>query len=547
MNAVRLTNSIVSFLLHLLVLGVVSSAVAGGVLPGLVALPLLALLYFSIREMLLPEGGTASFRRARPYIVLISLGVLAAASSLLILTPKILNWDEGYYLNAAVGFSLNGTLTLPMWRVPEPTSLIIGGGQGYGAVLYLSFLDAAGATLVNARLFSFFFLLASIALVYLLTRKVFGPRSAFLSTAIYITSFPFIGFLSSRIDSFAVCGYLCLLLAYVHTKDKRSRTIHFLFGAFSLAAAEIHLYGLIYVFTVGAVYLLDAFSGRGSWKRLISFGAGAALTGSLYLYSHFIRFAEAKWQIMEGCAHCIGSPLLREYIRFKDLILNHPLESLFLALIFSWGIKEKIWKDAAIREWLLLAGFGYLGFALGVPPHYEQHLLPLLLPLLGELMRRIFSVRAKLAPLAAFTLLMMFLQNGAQIYSAIDQKSPGLINPQYAECISAVVPRTEVVAAPGPFFAYLTEYVHFLNAGTNPFLFTPSRDLSEEAFLEEESPAAILTLRFGVDTGQDRFRTFARSDEQAYEEFVPELFFLNRYQPEDAAACQALSAAVEES
>jgi len=168
--------------------------------------------------------------------------------------PGVVEWDETYYLSAAVtAADGRGLYPYVFGYAPMPVM----GGLGYAAYLNALAVLAAGPTIFALRAVSLAASIAGLVCLWLLVRALYGSGAAWIAAALVSALRLFIMSNSARMDSFAfawVAG--ALLLVTTALRYPESRRLHFLAGlAFGLGL-QVHIDTAVTAGACGILYLV---------------------------------------------------------------------------------------------------------------------------------------------------------------------------------------------------------------------------------------------------------------------------------------------------
>lgn len=421
-----------------------------------------------------------------PAISLILFGVMIFSNS-------ILNWDEGYYLNTAIGFATNGTTAVPMWPLPSNSYLINGGGQGWGFYLYLYFLKLVGPSIVAARFFSYLFACLSVYLCFRYVTLIFGRQSAILATGLFTGSIILCHFITARFDSTALVVSFLLLIAAEKFRSSSTIWHHLLFGFLSVMALHFHLQIAAIISAIALGYVFFAASKR----NLLLYLCGLAIGGATFWFTYYQYVAPTISGLAANCAMCDLKFFEKELLRIKDFYGRYQVEAILLTLLFiafaavSILREEKSPSEASILKRRLCMFLGsFLVFIAIFPPHREFFLWSIFAPIAGKGLEIIFLEQRKLYVTITFSILLTltWLRTNAVAASKIIPDEELFDNQRISSCISEKFPDGPIVA-PGP------KYIYFKN---NPKFFELGRGLLYASAIDpalSKLPTAEATIK----------------------------------------------------
>ncbi|MCB0339427.1 MAG: glycosyltransferase family 39 protein, partial [Bdellovibrionales bacterium] len=399
-------------------------------------------------------------------------GTIAAIILLLeismVFSTRILNWDEGYYLSAALGFIRSGTLSVKMWNIPEPTSLIIGAGQGFGALIYFYFLKFFGYSLINARLFSLVCGLVSLFLCYRYVCVVLGRQFGACAVLASLYLIFFLQSIAARTDSLAFVILFSILLLEIRVRAQNSKFSHFLFGFAAILAMEFHILACVYAAAIALIYLTDYFATKTKLQNLLSYLAGGACGAGTFVYLHLMRNSDAFFLILQQCAYCEGSYFSKQLNRLSQFIDGYLPEIILVLLILIW-CAYKSRQDKQLSRSLYLFLFTTLIYFLLIPGHYEYFLWPLLTPCLGYVGYTVFNHETKDLRLVrvgfSFLFCLVAFRTAAVAFATHLSSTEDVIVQSEMSCIKSVTSKDAVVAGPGSNFIWFTDYSNYIEIG----------------------------------------------------------------------------------
>ncbi len=468
------------------------------------SLPLITAIYlfiFFTTKSLTTTDWEQAAPRLRLVIILLCV-VLVGVESRLIFLPHILNWDEGYYLNAASGYHSFGSFHTMMWRFPEPTSMVSGGGPGYMTLPYLWFLHFFGVNLTNARLFSYSFALVSLVLCFLFTKNKFGNQAAICATSLLSVSLPFVNLINARNDSYALAAFFTLLIIAEKFSCSKNPLTHLLLGLLCILTLEFHVNAAYLSIFIGINYLLTKYGERR--RDIAMLVLGGVLGAGVFLYQHLFRYGDAFIVAATHCRHCMPNIFLREQTRIFDLFLTYPTEILLLIILAAYLFISGLIKEQIFKHYCLALLGSYLFFILVIPPHYEQHLIPLIFPLLGAILSRAIittiSSRAFSIPLLLTVLITIYLKTASITEAHLTHSGDTEIRESYAHCIAQTFPIDTVVAGPGPLFALIPQFKNYLTVTAFTEQAAKLQGITLLDLIKRESPKAIIILEQDMTT-----------------------------------------------
>lgn len=421
----------------------------------------------------------------------------------MIFSYAILNWDEGYYLNTAVGFATSGTTAVPMWPLPTNSYLINGGGQGWGFYLYLYFLKLVGPSLLAARIFSSIFACLSIYLCFRYVTLIFGRQSAILATGLFTGSIILCHFVTARFDSTALAISFLILIAAERLRENNTSWHHILFGFLSIMALHFHLQIAAIIAGIFLGYLFFSSSNRNTLLYLLGLGIG----GATFWFTYYQHVAPTISGLAATCAMCDLKFFEKELLRIKDFYGRYQIEAILLTLLciifaaVSVLKEEKSPVEASVLKRRLGIFIGsFFVFIAIFPPHREFFLWSLFAPIAGKSLEIVFIEQRKLYVKIIFSILLVltWLRTNAVAASKIIPDEELLDNQRISRCISEKFPDGPIVA-PGPKYIYFKNNPKFFELGRG-LLFAAALDpalsklQTEEATmkqLESISPAVL--------------------------------------------------------
>ncbi|RMD84097.1 MAG: hypothetical protein D6808_07560 [Candidatus Dadabacteria bacterium] len=437
-----------------------------------------------------------------------------------VFSPSILNWDEGYYINTALGFASDGSLSVKMWKLPNAGTLINGGGQGYGFLIYLIFLKLTGNSVHYARLFAYLFAGLSLWLCFRFVSSIAGKNAGIFASAFYAVSIVFFHFISARFDAVAIAVTFLLLIAFKKVSKTNSALAHASLGALLVLGLEFHVNIAAVIFAVSCLYICALL-----WKRIlgreffgfsvtvkngISFFCALAICSTIYIYLHFANGSEAFFIITRSCLQC-GIPFpQREYIRFSDLISRYSLEFAFVAVSFIWAAFRP-----SLYLWLFV--FSLLFFIAFIPPHYEFFLWPVVSPLVGEFLEWAVLKNSRVTgKIVLFGLFLVWFRTVAVSLDRITPSGKAMSIIDAARCVRNHSSNKDTVLAPAPYFIYLRDYINFveLGSGMKYAALLSGKNLegfSHVKFLEEVNPKIVWIGKSDWRASEDIAEAYVRS------------------------------------
>lgn len=244
----------------------------------------------------------------------------------------------------------------------------------------------------NFRFVPLLFSSASFFLVFLLARKIFDKRTAFISLFLYVVSYYSI-LASLMVDTDgAVMPFFFLIMAYAYysLRDKGlafkryTKTDWIWFVVFCAAAVAGFLVKVSFLLGLVACGLDYAFEKRmfSNWKKIgtylliglgVVFGFGAVLLISKFLFPYFnLEFSLKYW---EHFAVFRGRGWLQTFIQFaKSLLYTSPL-----LIIPAFVSGRDIWKKTRPLYMFIFTGLVFyliaFDFSLGALDRYFEFLV----------------------------------------------------------------------------------------------------------------------------------------------------------------------------
>lgn len=417
--------------------------------------------------------------------------------------PSWLHYDENYYINIAQNYEERGELTPHMWRL-EDTSIISGGGSGYGIIVLAKLLNWMGNSLVGGRLLNAGFSLLAGWVMYFVARMWWGEKSAGVFAFLYAIASPS-GFyaLILKMDALAILVHALILLLFTRAVRRKVSWLYGLVAVLGVAAMEFHVLSALYLagmaFFVAISNLLSMIEQR---KFRISpetwfFFSGVLAAGLVYLAVHVLPAPQEYFMVSNTCFECDEFFVVTEFKRFLRLMTFRPIEMLVTLLVVVAAWKRGQSRD---REYLIyFAGWFLAQLVIGVPPydHYSNHMWPLLalgfagLAALGfkqgEVERKIWGAIGYAAAVLMLVANMAQLQTGSIPYLL-------KYSPQETEALAYIrqhVPVNTVVMAKVPDFYPLRDYRNFLSHRDGSEYGILIRGESMTDFWERERPRVI--------------------------------------------------------
>ncbi len=428
-------------------------------------------------------------------------------SIIMIFSSSVLNWDEGYYLNTALGFVLDGTSYVRMWELPSDTALINGGGQGFGFYIYLLLHKIFGMNIFVGRIFSLVTAALTIYATFIYVKKILNYEAALLAAFFYSTSLIFVLFINARFDAPSILvGFLILIVAE-NIRSKTTLIPHLLFGAATVLSLEFHLQNSAFIFAIWIGYLYKFWistpnNKKSGFLKLLSFSLGTITLAISYVILHYYREFAVLTSITENCAMCDLKFFAKEVIRIKDLFTRYPVESVIIFFSLFYFTAKAILAEEKSKEYssslkmrILMFLGGYLFFIVIFPPHREFFLWPIFAPIIGFTLYSIFyeSKNKFLKAGVFFVLIIVWLRASAVAFDRIILNDEVTIDKNVAACIKDKYPIDTKVLAPGPKFIYLSKFINFLELGRGIKYAIPlSSDLR---MLSEEDAAYKMILK----------------------------------------------------
>ena len=292
--------------------------------------------------------------------ILIVLAALAIVQILLYagLFQQMPFFDEGFYLAGGAAVAGGETPYVDFFAMKNP-----------GVFFTLAFLfNAAGATLLTARIFMALIAVLQILLIFILARKMFNEKTAIIASAFYVIWSVFYPAFWATIEPFTtLISTAAVLFLYMYLFE-RQKTVHLFLFALFIGLSLLFKQTLIF-FAVAAIIFFLAFrifnrkkpGKMFSLKELVVFLAGLVifpLLLALYLFANniFPAFWEAVFifplKLIGWFAGVnIGVSLLAGLIPFAFV------PALLLLIYFRRKPGEKLlnWKLLLIAFWFLAA------------------------------------------------------------------------------------------------------------------------------------------------------------------------------------------------
>ena len=173
-------------------------------------------------------------------------------------SPDVLDWDETYYLNAAVT-AADGRGLYPYIFGYAPMPVV--GGFGYAVYVYALAVRLFGPSLLVLRVLSLLASVAALAGIWHLVRVWYGSGAAWIATALTASSSLFMLSNSARMDSWTF-GYVAWALVLFASAFQRwhSRRLHVLAGLVFGLGLQFHPDAIVTALACGLVYV-------GAWAR----------------------------------------------------------------------------------------------------------------------------------------------------------------------------------------------------------------------------------------------------------------------------------------
>lgn len=428
-------------------------------------------------DQIVPQEADQIPKTLRTLIPFVTASIVL--SIIAVFSDSLLNWDEGYYLSTAKGFIENGSLYVKMWSLPEDTTLINGGGQGYGFLLNLILYKIFGLDLLVGRVLSLLSALLCIVVTYFYVKKIFGIPSALFAAAFFATSILYLQLISARFDATSLLVGIVLLWCWETLKKSTRYLDHILFGATSILALEFHLQNSTFIFAIWCGYFYIFLSARDQHKKrallcFLSFSVGALLSSLLYLYIHLPGQFNTLMSISQNCALCDLKFFEKEVVRIGALFNRYLVEILFILFTVVFYIYKSITAEEEspnsvfyFRKRIVLFAFGYLFFIAIFPPHREFYIWPLLAPIVGYVLNQIFYHNKSkiLQSVTLGFLLIIWLRTSALALNKIVPDSETREDLRISECIKQKLNNDQIIFAPGPKFIHLSQFDNFYELG----------------------------------------------------------------------------------
>lgn len=298
--------------------------------------------------------------------------------------PTWMHYDENYYLNIAQSYAIRGELTPYLWRLGD-TSIVAGGGSGYGILLLNFWLNLVQNSLFWGRMLMVACGLLSALVMYFVAKAWWNSKiagvAAFLLAIASTSSFYA---LILKMDALAILTYCLVLLLYTVAERSDKPFVHAGVGVAAILTVEFHSLGILYVFALACLYLYEQVSGMLEQKKWVinraglAFAAGAFVTGIVYLLMHVLPDTDAYFVISRQCFECNEPILATELKRLVRLLILRPHEILLLVLVGLGLLRVK--SKESRRFLVLMAGWVLAQALFGSPPyvHYTNHFWPVL-------------------------------------------------------------------------------------------------------------------------------------------------------------------------
>lgn len=423
---------------------------------------------------------------------------LALRTWIALTTPGVLEWDETYYLSAAVtAADGRGLYPYVFGYAPMP----IMGGLGYVAYLNAAAVLAAGPTILALRVVSLAAGMAGLVCLWLLVRALYGSGAAWIAAALVSTLRLFIMSNSARMDSFTfawVAG--ALLLVTTAFRHPESRRLHFLAGlAFGLGL-QVHIDTAVTTGACGILYLVTWLGRARAQGRVMlptdmllyvaGWTAGLAAfvafnilpdPDAFYRTTVLIRVDATSWY-SGGTSSIVGSfldpgVLLAKEIERYSLLLRslHWIEiTLLAAAMLAMAARR---GPVDVQALIVIGGVIVLAAILlnNASPLYFIHVTPVLMVPLGALFTHGLARSGKVSvanlgtgQLLAFSIVISALVAVNTVKTiwpraVVDQRTAG--DAEFAERARAAIdPRCRIAGDGGLYVPYFADYPYFVSA-----------------------------------------------------------------------------------
>jgi hypothetical protein len=454
-------------------------------------------------------------------------------------THHVLDWDETYYLSAAV----TGTLGRGLYPyISGYGAMPIIGGMGYATYAYAIAIEVFGTTIFALRGVSLAAAVAGVAGIWFLVRIWYGTAAAWIAAAFVVSMRLFMLSNTARMDALAFAWVAWSLAAFACALPRAElRWPHVAAGLLFGLGLQVHIDVIVTGLACGLVYLVRR------PRRAFLFAAGAATGVAVYAALNIlpdpaayyattvvIRADATSWYSGEqrGIFASFLDPrvlLAKEAARYRSLwTLATPLELIVLAAAYVTMLARRTAADVLV---MLLAGAVVAGAAVilnNASPLYFIHVLPALVIPIGPLFTHAFSGDAavglhqmrRLALGAAAAIVWLSCASGAlRTLKTIGEVRALPAGPvALIERVRGTVDRRCRMAGDGTWYVpYFADYLYFVSlrpTETSYGMFY-YRTTDEAAYWEQKQPDAVFSaepLRPAVADYIARHGLVARGD-----------------------------------
>jgi hypothetical protein len=442
-----------------------------------------------------PHRRLAAASRIAVFVAPLALA-LALRAWIAFTTPGVLEWDETYYLSAAVTAADGRGLYPYVFGYGEMPIL---GGLGYTAYAYAAAVIAAGPSIFALRAMSLAASLVALVCLWLLVRRLYGSGAAWMAVALVPTLSLFVMSNSARPDSIAFAWVTGSLLLVTLAFQRDSRRWHFLAGlAFGLGL-QAHLDTIVTAAACGVLYLVAWFRGRhargglGVPSAMLLYVAGWSVGLAVFVLGNIlpdpdafyrttvlIRVDATNWY-SEGTSSTIGSFLdprvlvAKEIERYSLLVRGvHWIEIGLAGLALAAAAARRQRVDLAL---LIVAGAVVAIAAVvlnNASPLYFIHVTPALMLPLAPVFSHGFSGRGPVpvtalgtGRLLAFAVVISALcavNSVRPVWAAGPDATPADVADLVARARSAVGRDCRIAGDGRLYVRYFGDYPYFVSA-----------------------------------------------------------------------------------
>ncbi|HEX6975855.1 MAG TPA: glycosyltransferase family 39 protein [Vicinamibacterales bacterium] len=428
---------------------------------------------------------------AVPLIAAFALRIVQALA-----TRDVLEWDETYYLSAAVTGAAGRGLYPYVFGYGQ---MAIMGGLGYAGYLYALAVRLAGPDILALRVVSLIASASALVFMWLLVRRLYGAGAAWFTTALVSTLRLFAMSNTVRMDSitfaFATGGLLVVAHAFQHWQAKRW---HLAAGLVMGLGLQAHIDTVITTAGCGLLYVAASYRDARHAERLVVptplllFVAGWCLGLAIFVAANVLPDPEAFYALTvrirvdatnwysSGTSSLLGSILDPRILIAKESalygVLFHQLHWLEITVIAS-ALAAALVRRANADKAVLVVTAGVLVAAALVlnnaSPLYFIHVVPALVLPLGALFSHGFSRRERIDVTHLLTRsLLGFAVVVSALFAVNNAKTIAWASPSndsadaaYANVVRHIADPACVIAGDGRLYVrYFADYPYFISA-----------------------------------------------------------------------------------